>query len=368
MELAYYIFSNMKVLFSGGGTLGPVTPLLAMHEVIQEAHPAAQFLWVGTKKGPEKELIEQIGMPFTTVAAGKLRRYFSLENFTDPFKILLGFFQSLNLLHRERPDVCISAGGFVSVPIHWAAWFLGIPTWIHQQDIQVGLANSSMAFPAKVITTATEAHKKLFSKKKTIWLGNPVRRTMLDGDKARAVKQFGLDPHVPIIFATGGGTGSLKVNQMVVEAVQHLKGFAQVLHLSGKERPQKLVRKAEELYGDIYQVHQFFTTEMKDAYAAADIVVSRGGFGTLTEVAAVGKPAIIIPKVGQQEKNVQFLDKAGAIVYVSERSSDGNFLAKTTRMLLEDKTRRKQLVYNLQRFLPRAKDEDILGILDRLTS
>jgi UDP-N-acetylglucosamine--N-acetylmuramyl-(pentapeptide) pyrophosphoryl-undecaprenol N-acetylglucosamine transferase len=155
------------------------------------------------------------------------------------------------------------------------------------------------------------------------------------------------------------------VNQLVVEAVQHLKGFAQVVHLTGKERPQELAVRAEKHF-DYYQIHQFFTDEMKDAYAVADIVISRGGFGTITEIAALGKPAILIPKPGHQEQNVQYLSKADAVIVVDENTADGNFLAKKIRELLENSRKREALSQAISALLPPATSEDILNIFKSL--
>lgn len=357
----------MKIIFSGGYTLGPVTPLLAVFDIIKAKYPEAEFLWVGTKKGPEKVLIEERGIKFVTMTSGKIRRYISIWNIIDMFRILIGFFQSLKLMWQEDPTVCISAGGYVSVPLHWAAWLFGVPTWIHQQDVEVGLSNRLMAPCAKVITTALEKNVIKFSKKKTLWLGNPVREEILKGNKKKAIKLFNLDEKLPVIFATGGGTGSMRVNQLIIEAVQHLRGYAQVIHLSGKERPQELVERAVKHF-DYYQVYQFFTHEMADAYAVADIVISRGGFGTLTEIAALNKIAIIIPKPGHQEENVKFLEKAGAVVSLSENLSDGNLLAKTIRDLLTDKVKQKQLQMQLSKMLPLAKKEEVLAVFEKLSN
>lgn len=355
----------MKIIFSGGYTLGPVTPLLAVFDIIKSKYPEAKFLWVGTRKGPEKALVEEKGIKFTTMSSGKIRRYVSIWNVVDIFRIIFGFFQSLKLMWQEDPDVCISAGGFVSVPLHWAAWLFGVPTWIHQQDVQVGMSNHLMAPFAKVITTALENNVKKFNQKKTFWLGNPIRKEILQGKRSDAMKLFNLDKNLPVVFATGGGTGSMCVNQLIIEAVQHLRGFVQIIHLSGKDRPQELVERAVKHF-DYYQVHQFFTHEMSSAYAVADIVVSRGGFGTLTEIAALNKIAIIIPKPGHQEENVKFLEKAGAVISLNENLSDGNLLAKTIRDLLQDKVKQKQLQMQLSKMLPLAKKEDILEIFEKL--
>jgi len=152
---------------------------------------------------------------------------------------------------------------------------------------------------------------------------------------------------------------------MIVESMQHLSGFVQIIHLSGKERPQELVERAKKHFPD-YQVYQFFTEEMKQAYAIADIVVSRGGFGTLSEIAALGKVAIIIPKPGHQEDNVEFLEKNKAAIFVSEITSNGLYLAKIIRDLLLDKDEQKKLATNLQRLLPVAKKHDIIDLVEKL--
>jgi len=345
----------MKIILSGGYTLGPVTPLLAIAETIKKHHSDARFLWIGTKTGPERKLVEEQVIEFKEITTGKFRRYFSLWNITDVFKIIAGFFQALKIVWKFEPDLCISAGGFVSVPVHYAGWIFGAKTWVHQQDVAVGLANKLMFPIASIKTSALE--KKGFA-----WLGNPVRSEVLLGSQADAKKIFNLKPNLPVVFALGGGTGSLKINQLIVHSVQHLEGVCQIIHLSGKERPQELVERAMQHF-DLYQVHQFFTTEMKDAFAVADLIIARGGFGTLTEIAATGKPAIIIPKPGHQEENVGFLEKAGAVMLVDEKTADGNALAHMIKELLVDDVKRRQMVMAMQKLLPVAKEADIEQIL-----
>ena len=354
----------MKIFLSGGGTLGPVTPLLAMQKSIARVYPDVQFLWVGTKDGPERELVTEARIPFVPIRSGKLRRYFSLRIFFDLFGVAVGFFQSVMLVWKEDPTLCISAGGYTSVPLHLAAWLFGVPTWVHQQDVRVGLANRLMAPFAKQVTTALEINVKKFAQKKTFHLGNPVRSDLYTGSKKKAKTLFGLLTDKPVIFATGGGTGSMKVNQMVIEALHHLEGECEVIHLSGKERPQELVERTQQHFVH-YHPFVFFTDEMKHAYAAADIVISRGGFGTLTEIAALGKAAIIIPKPGHQEENVHFLAEQDAVVLVDERTSDGHYLANTIRTLLADTKKIAHMGHLLQTLLPPAKDEDITTLASR---
>ncbi len=357
----------MKVLFSGGATLGPVTPLLAIKQVIEEYDPGTEFFWIGTKTGPEREFILKKNIPFQAIAAGKFRRYFSFLNIFDIGRVFIGFFQSLRILLKEYPDLCISAGGFVSVPIHFAAWILGIPTWVHQQDVEVGLANKLMAPYARVITTSILAVTSYFPKRKTKWLGSPVRKEIFQGNKTRARKLFGITTRLPVVLVLGGGTGSLRVNQLIAEAVPHLKGYVEIMHLSGRDRPQELVEKTTELF-PYYRVFQFLSDEMKDAYAVADLIVCRGGFGTLTEAAALGKPCIIVPKPGHQVGNVKFLERVGAAVLVNELTADGLYVAKKIRELLADPIYMTALAHTMHQTLKVATKEEILALYTEVTS
>lgn len=354
----------MKVIFSGGGTLGPVTPLLAIKEIIAEAYPDAKFLWVGTMTGPEKELVEKQGIRFISLSSGKFRRYFSVLNVWDVFRLIRGFFQSLHLVWKETPDICISAGGFISVPLHYAAAVLATPTWIHQQDIKAGLANRLMSPFASIITVATKEQWKDFSYKKTYWMGNPIRRDLFEGNKETAKKIFDIKTNLPIVFATGGGTGSMKVNQMVVEALPHLEGVCEVIHLSGKERPHELTQRAAK-HLDFYHTYEFFTSEMKHAYAAADVVISRGGFGTLTELAALKKATILIPKPGHQEENVSFLNTGKATVMLNENNDNGLILAGKIKELLKNESARKAFGKNLYDLLPPAGADRVLQLFHK---
>lgn len=355
----------MKILFSGGGTLGPVTPLLAIKDVVFEKNRRSSFVWIGTVGGPERQMVEEHGLPFYSITAGKFRRYFSFLNIFDIVRIIVGFFQSIRILLKESPDMCVTAGGFVSVPVHVAAWLLGIPTWVHQQDVEVGLANKIMAPFARVITTSLEWITREFPTKKTAWLGSPVRKEIFEGNKLRARKFFNLTSHLPVVLVLGGGTGSLKVNQLITEATPHLGSHAEIIHLSGKERPQESVVKTAELFPN-YRVFQFLGSEMKDAYAVADIVVCRGGFGTLTEAAALGKPCIIIPKPGHQVENVRFLERVNAAILVNELTADGLFVAKKIREILGNKDYAKSLAASMHHTLKTAESSDILEICDHM--
>lgn len=359
--------NKITIIYSGGGTLGPVTPLLAIHEVLAEAFGKNyEPHWIGTKNGLEKELISEAHIPYHPLVAGKLRRYISFWNITDLFKIFFGTLQALIMLLKVSPRLCISAGGFVSVPVHLAAWLLGIPTWIHQQDVQIGLANRLMRPLAKKITTVLESQVSLFPARKTSWLGNPVRQQLRVGSKSKAQKLFALSPSLPVLLVTGGGTGSQKLNQLIVECLPHLKNVCQVIHLTGRDRPQELVVRAAEIFKEYYQVHQFLTTEMKDAYAVADLIIARGGFGTLTEIAALQKPVLVIPKPGHQVENVSYFSKKQALYTLNEPEIDSNFLAQLIKQLLHNPEDLQNKATTLHRLLPPAPPEKIIQITKEL--
>jgi UDP-N-acetylglucosamine--N-acetylmuramyl-(pentapeptide) pyrophosphoryl-undecaprenol N-acetylglucosamine transferase len=357
----------MKILFSGGGTLGPVVPLLAIAEIYKKHDLNAEFFWIGTEHGPEKELIAEYGIPFFTIMSGKLRRYISLWNFFDIFKIFFGFFQSLFFLWQKKPDVVITAGGFVSVPLHFAAFALGIPAWVHQQDAQVGLANKIMSYTAKKVTTALRDTQLFFSENKTEWLGNPVRDLSVKNiNESR--NRFGIPVGVPVILAMGGGTGSSNINNLVMEALPKWPREWHIIHLVGRERPRDLQERATGVFTN-YHVYPFLKEEMKDAYAIADVVITRAGFATITELAALGKPAIILPISGtHQDVNAKLLSDNQAAIVLNELTDNGLKLARIVADLMESDLNRLNLGKQLKKTLPPADPAKVVAIVDSLVS
>lgn len=360
----------MKIILSGGGTLGPVIPLLAIAESYHKKNPAAQFLWVGTKNGPEKMVVQKAGLPFFAIGAGKWRRYFSWLNLADIFKIIVAFFQSLVLLWNEKPDLLISCGGFVSVPLHFAGWLMGIPSWVHQQDVEIGLANKLMFPFAQKITTALSDTTRTLPIKKTEWIGNPSRNLHIAQTENNATMRarFNVPENVPVIFALGGGTGSASINKIILEALPQLPKNWHIIHLLGLERPKELSERAAGAFPN-YHVFDFFTDEMKYAYAVADVVVARAGFSTLTELAALGKPAVLLPMFGtHQEENARMFAQHGGVIMLEQGADTGLKLAQVLRELMEIPEKRLEMRSVLHAILPRAKDEKICQIIDFLTS
>jgi UDP-N-acetylmuramate--alanine ligase len=345
----------MKIIFSGGGTGGSVSPLLAIAQELRKRGVKEDFIFLGTKYGPEKKLVQNNNIKFQVISAGKLRRYFDIKNFTDLFRIIKGFFQSLRIINRFKPDIILSAGSFVSVPVVWAAWFLGFPSIIHQQDVRVGLANKLMAPFAKIITVAFEKSQKDFSTKKTVLTGNPVRPEITSGSSEKARRVFNLKNDLKTILVLGGGTGSLRINQIISSASLKLVNGAQIIHLTG------VGRGTFTIHHENYHSFNFLTAEIADALAIADIVISRAGLSTLTELAILKKPSIIIPIPGShQEDNAQIFAQEKAAIVIPEDKLSTELLVEKINYLLDNPEWQKKLSLRIKEM---AKPE----ALERIT-
>lgn len=327
----------MKVILSGGGTGGPTMPLVAVAQALRHRHPDVHLLWVGTYNGPEREMVAYHQIPFRPIYSGKLRRYFSTRNLTDLFCIALGFFQSLYVLRVFHADVIVSAGGFVSVPLAWAGWLLRRSILIHQQDVRPGLANRLMAPFASRITVTFERSLNDFERGKTHWTGNPVRAELLQGDPQKALSFFNLEPDVPCVLVIGGGTGARRLNEIVWEATPDLVRCCQLIHLTGRY-------KEGATRGKRYRPYVFLGEELAWAYAAAEVVVSRGGLSTLSELAVLGKPTIIVPiRNSHQEENACWFEQHGAAVCIQEDRLTPDRLTERIRDLIESPIKRQRL-------------------------
>ncbi len=326
----------MKILLVGGGSGGPVSPLLAVAKQLKNRHPEAQFLWLGGIRGPEKNMVNAFDIPFHWIFSGKLRRYFSWRNFIDPIFIFIGFIQSIIYIKKWKPDVVIGAGSFIAVPTGIAAWFLRVPLITHQQDIKVGLANKILSYFSKTTTVSFETSLVDFSKKKAVLTGNPVREDILYGDLDRARQHFNLQADKPIILIIGGGTGALKINQLAIGALPELLNDFQVIHITGKGKklPPLALKEKEEFYYS----YEFLINEMPDALAAADIVITRAGIGFLSELSALKKATIIIPIPNtQQEDNAEYFSSRGAAVYLKQNEISSQSLVADIREMINDK-------------------------------
>jgi UDP-N-acetylglucosamine--N-acetylmuramyl-(pentapeptide) pyrophosphoryl-undecaprenol N-acetylglucosamine transferase len=348
-----------RLLLAGGGSGGSSTPLLAVADEVQRLRPSAELLYVGTSTGPERRLAERSGIPYAAVQAGKLRRYLDWQNVLDPFRVLVGIGQALLIIRRFRPDVGFGAGGFAAVPPLLACRLLGVPLAIHQQDVIPGLANRILAPFSSRITVSLEGSLHHFPRRKTAYTGNPVRPAVLGADRAVALTSLQLEPDLPTVLVTGGGTGALALNQVIADAAPHLVEFCQVLHVTGRGRKVE----TPDL-GPRYRVYEFLVDEMPLALAAADLVVSRAGLATLTELAALNKPSIIVPMPdSHQEANARAFVARGGICVLEQGELTGKRLVTEVRSLLRDPVGLAAMGVAIGQAMPRDAAERIARML-----
>ncbi len=308
----------MRILYTGGGSLGSVTPLLAVHESLASSQKKSySAAWIGTCSGPERALINEYHIPFDTVPTAKLRRYFDLRNFLDPFILIGGVFRAFFLLKRIRPDVVLSAGGFVAVPVIWAAWLLGIKSMLLQIDIKHGLANILTVQQASTVAVSFEELKAFYGTKGVV-TGIPVRAALdqwrgISNTQQQAMKKrLGLPAKIPTVLIVGGGQGATGINDLVATMRPSLKEKVHIIHITGTGKGEE---KREEGYWAFPQLG----AEYLEYLATADIVVTRAGMGSLAECATLGKPMIIIPiPDSHQVYNAEYFEKKKAAIFFAQ--------------------------------------------------
>jgi UDP-N-acetylglucosamine--N-acetylmuramyl-(pentapeptide) pyrophosphoryl-undecaprenol N-acetylglucosamine transferase len=347
----------MKVLLTGGGTGGSVTPLLAIVEEIKKRLKEVEFLFIGTRKGiPEKSLVSFYNIPYKGIYSGKLRRYFSWRNFIDPFLTILGFIQSIFIIKKFKPNIILSAGSFVSVPVVLAGWVLKVPSLIHQLDLKPGLANLLLKNFAKRITVTFDESLKNFPKGKTILTGNPIREEILKGNKERAIRKFNLDKNLPTLLIIGGGTGAEKINELVWQTINELVKFCQIIHLVG---PSKLKIKNINLKN--YHPIEFVIKEIADFYQVSDLIVSRAGMGVLTEIISLAKPVILIPLPDSpQEKNAKYLEERKAAIVLDQKKLTPEVFLNEVKKLILKKEKLEELSFNILKLAKPDANEKIV--------
>ena len=290
-----------KIVLTGGGTAGHVTPNLALIPRLQD--DGWEVHYIGAANSAEAALIGKVsGVQFYTVSVGKLRRYFDLKNFSDPFRVIKGIAQATGIIRRIKPNVVFSKGGFVSVPVVYGAKLNGVPVVIHESDMTPGLANKLCAPFAKAeCCTFPEAVK--YAKGKGVHTGTPIRPEILAGDKRGGLSRFGFSDSRPVLMVMGGSSGAQAINAAVREALPRLTENFQVLHLCGKGNLNPGLAGMEN-----YVQVEYLDEEMADAYACADIIVSRAGSNALCEILAARKPALLIPYPRSASRGDQILN------------------------------------------------------------
>jgi UDP-N-acetylglucosamine--N-acetylmuramyl-(pentapeptide) pyrophosphoryl-undecaprenol N-acetylglucosamine transferase len=355
----------MKVLFAGGGTLGPVTPLLAVAEAWKKIDPEVEFVWVGTPRGPERAAVEAAGIRFLSIPVARLTRYPSWEWLTLLFNLFRTVRQSFSILKSERPNLVASAGGFTGVPLTVVASLLKIPTWLHQSDVRPILSGKLAAPFASYITVAFEETKRSFPASKTELIGNPVRPSLMASSREEALGRFALDPARRTVLVFGGGGGSAWLNGMMETIGAELVKDLNVIHVMG---PGKLTEDLAAL-GKNYLAAELLVGEMADAFASADVVVCRAGTGTISELAARRKPAIIIPLPNSpQEDNARVLEEAQAAIVLRQDSITPQEMLEAVRSLIKDEIRQGRLSSAIASVLRTDVAEELVRRLQRIAA
>jgi UDP-N-acetylglucosamine--N-acetylmuramyl-(pentapeptide) pyrophosphoryl-undecaprenol N-acetylglucosamine transferase len=280
--------SKPKIILTGGGSAGHVIPNIALIGKLRNA--GWEIFYLGSKQGIERELIEKINIPYFTIATGKLRRYFSWQNFIDPFKIIYGLFQAFYYCLKLKPQVVFSKGGFVAFPVVVAAWLTRIPVVVHESDLTPGLANKlSFPFAKQICVTFALTKKGFKSREKVVITGTPIRPELNEGNATRGREICGFTNDKKIILVYGGGSGAEVINRTLRALLPEILNDFQIIHACGK---QKIDPKLN--FGG-YKQFEFIGKELSDFMACANLVISRAGANSLCELVELNKPHILIP-------------------------------------------------------------------------
>jgi UDP-N-acetylglucosamine--N-acetylmuramyl-(pentapeptide) pyrophosphoryl-undecaprenol N-acetylglucosamine transferase len=349
----------LRLIVTGGGTGGhtypAITTIRATRELLHGAGVALEVLYVGSAGGLEARVAEQEQLPFQAVSTGKLRRsanplrMISGQNLRDAGRLTRGLVEARRVVRAFHPDVVLSTGGYVAVPVGLAAATVDAPLLVHEQTTRLGLANRILLRRATAIALSSPTSVDLLPaavRPRAVVTGNPIRVELLDGDADRGVKALGWtgwDAALPTVYVTGGAQGSVQINHLVEGVLDWLLQRANVVHQCGATSLAHLQRRAEQLPAELagrYRVIEFVGAELPDVQALADVVVSRSGAGTLAELTALGKPSVLIPLVptggNEQHHNARYLQQAGAARALLGSSPTPTDLADALDGLLAD--------------------------------
>ena len=293
--------ATKKIVLTGGGTAGHVTPNIALMPRLKEL--GYEISYIGSYDGIEKKLITDFDIPYYGISTGKLRRYLDVKNLTDPFRVIKGFGEARKYLKKIHPDIVFSKGGFVSVPVIRAAATLHIPCIIHESDMTPGLANKLCIPVAKKVCCNFPETVSFLPKEKAVLTGSPIREELTKGDKIAALDLCGFTANKPVILVIGGSLGAASVNQAVRDALPKLLKDFQVAHICGKEKIDNML-----LHTEGYIQFEYVKSELKDLFALADVVISRAGANSICELLALKKPNILVPLPATSSRGDQILN------------------------------------------------------------
>lgn len=324
-----------KILLTGGGTAGHVTPNIALIPSLQKLN--YEIRYIGSYDGIEKKLIEEMGIPYTGISSGKFRRYMSAKNFTDPFRVMKGYSEAKKFVKEFKPDILFSKGGFVSVPVVLACKKYKVPIIIHESDMTPGLANKISIPYARVVCHNFPETKNYLPEGKSLLTGSPIRAELMRGDKNAGLKLCGFTSDKPVIMVTGGSLGALSLNKAVRDALPELLKDFQIVHLCGKGKiDESLVNTPS------YIQFEYIKEEMKDLFAMADVIISRAGANAICEIQALCKPNILVPlpataSRGDQILNAESFKNQGFSEVLDEETLTTGTLLQTVRSVYENR-------------------------------
>lgn len=352
-----------KIVLTGGGTAGHVTPNIAMLPSLQEA--GFEVHYIGSYNGIEKELIENMGIPYYGISSGKLRRYFDVKNFSDPFRVIKGFSEANHLLKKIKPDVVFSKGGFVTVPVVLAAKKNHIPAIIHESDMTPGLANKICIPAASKVCCNFKETFDLLPEGKAVLTGTPIRKELFEGDPEAAASFCGLSTEKPTILIIGGSSGSVIINQTIRESLDDILSDFQIIHLCGKGNVDDSLTNKKG-----YVQFEYVSKELRDLFALSDLVISRAGANAICELLALKKTNILIPLTRAASRGDQILNaksfKKNGFSYVLEEEE----LSKTSLLnaIRDVSTHKEQYITAMKESEMSDSIKTILNLIMELTA
>jgi UDP-N-acetylglucosamine--N-acetylmuramyl-(pentapeptide) pyrophosphoryl-undecaprenol N-acetylglucosamine transferase len=351
-----------KIVMTGGGTAGHVTPNIALLPALRERN--YEISYIGSYDGIEKRLIEAQGIPYYGISSGKLRRYFDFKNFSDPFKVLKGIGQSIRLMKKLKPDVVFSKGGFVSVPVIIAAHHCGIPSIIHESDLTPGLANKIAIPKATKVCCNFPETMQYVPEKKAVFTGSPIRRELLSGDPAKAFTLCRFSDHdKKTIMIIGGSSGSRALNTAVRDLLPELVKNYNILHLCGKGN---LDITRNDTAG--YAQFEYANEELADLFALSELVISRAGANALCELLALRKPNILIPLPAAASRGDQILNASSFHAQGFSYVLDESDLTNTTLLAAIEHviTHEQEYLDSMNKSVISDPIETIVGLIEKL--
>ncbi|MEI6101889.1 MAG: undecaprenyldiphospho-muramoylpentapeptide beta-N-acetylglucosaminyltransferase [Eubacteriales bacterium] len=344
-----------SVILTGGGSGGRVTPNLALLPYLQER--GYEVHYIGTRDGIERQLVQ--GIPYHEIQAGKFRRYMSVRNLTDPLRTIAGYFDAKKILKELNPSVVFCKGGFVSVPVAFAAHSLHIPTILHESDYSPGLANRLCIPKADKICLSFDVGTERYNGRAVV-TGSPIRRELMRGDRQKGLAFCSLTGQKPVLMIMGGSLGAATLNSFVDASIDDLLKSFSIIHLRGKGNINKELSAKKD-----YAQFEYISKELPDLFASADLILSRAGANAVFEFLALKKPALLIPlplsaSRGDQILNATFFEKHGYAMLLEQEKLTGEVLVQSLKDL---HTNRKNYIDAMNAAAAASGTENVLNVI-----